>query len=84
MCLLAEGYHYLRRERSTLTPCCCCAQIIQEADKIYGVAHSNRVSRIDCVTREDALVFVRANLQEAEAAHAQENGGADAMEGGED
>ena len=45
----------------------CAAQIIQEADKIYGVAHSNRVSRIECVTREDALEFVRANLQEAQA-----------------
>jgi hypothetical protein len=25
------------------------------------------VSRIECVTREDALEFVRANLQEAQA-----------------
>ncbi len=41
-------------------------QIIHEADKIYGVSHSSRISRIDVVTREDALDFVHANLQEHE------------------
>jgi structural maintenance of chromosome 3 (chondroitin sulfate proteoglycan 6) len=41
-----------------------CTQIIQEADKTYGVSHSNRISRIDVVSREDALEFVQANLQE--------------------
>lgn len=39
-------------------------QIIHEADKIYGVSHSNRISHIDVVSREDALEFVQANLQE--------------------
>ncbi len=43
---------------------CGVVQIIQEADKIYGVSHSNRISRVDVVTREDALEFVQANLQE--------------------
>ena len=48
-------------------------QIIHEADKIYGVSHSNRISRIDVVTREDALEFVQANLQENEDAQGNEN-----------
>ena len=48
-------------------------QIIHEADKIYGVSHSNRISRIDVVTREDALEFVQANLQENEEAQGNEN-----------
>ncbi len=48
-------------------------QIIQEADKIYGVSHSNRISRVDVVTREDALEFVQANLQEEGRARGAEN-----------
>jgi structural maintenance of chromosome 3 (chondroitin sulfate proteoglycan 6) len=48
-------------------------QIIHEADKIYGVSHSNRISRIDVVTREDALEFVQANLQEHTGAQEDEN-----------
>ena len=48
-------------------------QIIHEADKIYGVSHSNRISRIDVVAREDALEFVQANLQEHKGAQGDEN-----------
>lgn len=36
------------------------AQIVMEADKVYGVSHSNRLSHVDLVTREDALEFVMA------------------------
>eukprot|EP00884_Botryococcus_braunii_P023148 jgi/Botrbrau1/9517/Bobra.0211s0008.1 len=35
-------------------------QIVMEADKIYGVSHSNRLSHVELVTREDALEFVMA------------------------
>ena len=35
-------------------------QLIVRADKVYGVSHSNRVSRVDVVTREDALEFVQS------------------------
>ncbi|CAL8464327.1 g3862 [Coccomyxa elongata] len=49
------------------------SQIIQEADKIYGVSHSNRISRVDVVTREDALEFVQANLQEEGRVRGAEN-----------
>ncbi len=48
-------------------------QIIHEADKIYGVSHSNRISRIDVVSREDALEFVQANLQEKEHHRGRDN-----------
>ena len=37
------------------------------------MSHSNRISRIDVVTREDALEFVQANLQENEEAQGNEN-----------
>ena len=47
------------------------AQIITEAAKVYGVSHSNRISRIDVVTREDALEFIAA---EENRAHAQRGG----------
>ncbi|GAX82234.1 hypothetical protein CEUSTIGMA_g9662.t1 [Chlamydomonas eustigma] len=33
-------------------------QIVGEADQLYGVSHTNRVSRIQSVTREDALAFL--------------------------
>ena len=51
----------------------CLWQIIVEAAKVYGVSHSNRISRIDVVTREDALEFVQANLQEHEGNQGDEN-----------
>lgn len=28
------------------------------ADKVYGVSHTNRLSRIDTITRDDALTFL--------------------------
>lgn len=34
-------------------------QIVQEADKIYGVSHAHRISQIDVITREDALGFLQ-------------------------
>lgn len=33
-------------------------QLVQVADKMYGVSHTNRLSRIDTITRDDALTFL--------------------------
>lgn len=33
-------------------------ELVKVADKIYGVTHKNRVSRVDVVTKEDALDFI--------------------------
>ena len=38
-------------------------QLILKADKVYGVSHSNRVSRVDDVPHEDALAFVQSEEQ---------------------
>ncbi|KAK9806507.1 hypothetical protein WJX73_005362 [Symbiochloris irregularis] len=38
-------------------------QLILKADTVYGVSHTNRVSRVDVVTREDALEFVQSEEQ---------------------
>ncbi|DBB00026.1 hypothetical protein WJX77_003476 [Trebouxia sp. C0004] len=35
-------------------------QIIHETDKVYGVSHQNRISRIDVVNKEDALDFLQS------------------------
>ena len=35
-------------------------QIVHETDKVYGVAHSARISTIDCITKQDALDFLTA------------------------
>jgi hypothetical protein len=48
-------------------------QIVMEADKIYGVSHSNRLSRVDLVTREDALEFVTAEQLRAKSNAQQED-----------
>ena len=34
-------------------------QLIHEADKIYGISHLNRLSRVDVITKEHALQFVQ-------------------------
>ena len=34
-------------------------QIVGEADQLYGVAHTNRVSNVYCIRREDALAFLQ-------------------------
>lgn len=33
-------------------------ELAKVADKIYGVTHKNRVSRVDVITKEDALYFI--------------------------
>ena len=38
-------------------------QLIVKADRVYGVSHTNRVSRVDVVSREDALEFVQSEEQ---------------------
>lgn len=42
-------------------------QLILKTDKVYGVSHSNRVSRVDVVAREDALEFVQAEEEHQHA-----------------
>lgn len=34
------------------------SQLVHVADKVYGVSHTNRLSRIDTITRDDALTFL--------------------------
>lgn len=33
-------------------------ELVKVADKIYGVTHKNRVSRVNVVSREEALDFI--------------------------
>ncbi|EFJ46202.1 structural maintenance of chromosomes protein 3 [Volvox carteri f. nagariensis] len=35
-------------------------QIVTEADRLFGVAHTNRISRVYAINREDALQFLQA------------------------
>lgn len=34
------------------------SELVKVADKIYGVEHKNRVSRVKIITTEDALDFI--------------------------
>ena len=43
---------------------CVLLQIIQEADKVYGVSHSNRISQIDVITKQDALTFLTSEEEQ--------------------
>ncbi len=36
-----------------------CVQIVAEADQLYGVAHTNRVSRVFVIDKEDAFKFLQ-------------------------
>ncbi len=36
-------------------------QIVGEADQLYGVAHTNRVSNVYAIRREDALTFLQVS-----------------------
>jgi structural maintenance of chromosome 3 (chondroitin sulfate proteoglycan 6) len=33
-------------------------ELVKVADRVYGVTHKNRVSRVDVITREEALYFI--------------------------
>ncbi|KAK9866710.1 hypothetical protein WJX84_008069 [Apatococcus fuscideae] len=35
-------------------------QLLHETDKVYGVSHCNRISRVDVVTKQDALEFIQS------------------------
>ncbi|PSC68878.1 structural maintenance of chromosomes 3 [Micractinium conductrix] len=56
-------------------------QIVNVADKIYGVSHTNRLSRIDVINRADALTFLESEERRARAAQAR-GGAATAGTGG--
>jgi structural maintenance of chromosome 3 (chondroitin sulfate proteoglycan 6) len=45
---------------------------VHECDKIYGVSHTNRISQIDVISREDALTFLQSEEQAAAAAQQQQ------------
>ncbi len=47
-------------------------QILLESDKIYGVSHTNRISQIDVISREDALTFLQTEEAAAQRAAAQQ------------
>ena len=38
-------------------------QLINKAASVYGVSHTNRLSRVDVVTRDEALEFVQSEEQ---------------------
>ncbi|GIL90194.1 hypothetical protein Vretifemale_17882 [Volvox reticuliferus] len=50
------------------------SQIVMEADRLFGVAHTNRISRVYTISREDALQFLEAAEEDERAAD--ENAGA--------
>jgi structural maintenance of chromosome 3 (chondroitin sulfate proteoglycan 6) len=33
-------------------------ELVKVADRVYGVTHKNRVSRVDVITKEEALYFI--------------------------
>lgn len=43
-------------------------QVIRRADKVYGVSHTHRISKVDVVTHEDALAFVQSADQDENGA----------------
>lgn len=43
-------------------------QIVDVADKIYGVSHTNRLSRIDVINRSDAITFLQTEERRAQEA----------------
>lgn len=46
-------------------PCWCCRlQIVQVADKVYGVSHTNKVSNVDPISKEYALEFLQAEEEQ--------------------
>jgi structural maintenance of chromosome 3 (chondroitin sulfate proteoglycan 6) len=42
----------------------CCPQIVQVADKVYGVSHTNKVSNVDPISRAYALEFLQAEEEQ--------------------
>lgn len=55
--LLAEMIHDLSREAQFITTTFR-PEMLERADKFYGVRFRSKVSNIDCVTREQAQDFV--------------------------
>mmetsp|Transcript_28840 Transcript_28840/g.68905 ORF Transcript_28840/g.68905 Transcript_28840/m.68905 type:complete len:185 (-) Transcript_28840:128-682(-) len=47
-------------------------QLVQVSEKIYGVSHSNRISRVDVITRDDALAFLASEEVQRTAARQEE------------
>ena len=46
-------------------------ELVRAAERRFGVRHSNRVSRVDVVSAEEAMDFVNADGDEREQATAQ-------------
>ncbi|KAG2481917.1 hypothetical protein HYH03_019126 [Edaphochlamys debaryana] len=51
-------------------------QIVNEADALFGVAHTNRISRVYAIKRADALQFLQAAEEQANQAAGGGGGGA--------
>lgn len=43
---------------------CCRLQIVQVADKVYGVSHTNKVSNVDPISKAYALEFLQAEEEQ--------------------
>jgi len=42
-------------------------QVVNVSEKIYGVSHSNRISRVDVITKEDAMTFLASEEVQRDA-----------------
>lgn len=51
---------------------CCCLQIVQVADKVYGVSHTNKVSNVDPISKAYALEFLQAEEEQEQQRHQQQ------------
>ena len=40
-----------------------CAQLIYEADKVYGISQVSRLSQVHVITRQHALQFVQEEVE---------------------
>jgi len=47
-------------------------QLVNVSEKIYGVSHSNRISRVDVITHDDALAFLASEEVQRDAQQLQE------------
>lgn len=47
-------------------------QIVQVADKVYGVSHTNKVSNVDPISKAYALEFLQAEEEQEQQRHQQQ------------
>ena len=49
--------------------CAFATQIVQVADKVYGVSHTNKVSNVDPISKAYALEFLQAEEEQEQQRH---------------